>query len=257
MLAVLSPAKKLDFTPLAAPLPTTRPVLLRETEELMKTTRRLSAADLQSLMRLSTPLAELNYERFQAFSLSRRALKGTKQAALAFDGDTYAGLRAREMSPEDLGWAQDRLRILSGLYGVLRPLDLIQPYRLEMGTRLANPRSANLYGFWGDKIAQALDKQASKLPYPQVVNLSSKEYFTAAGPHLKTSVLTCTFLERRGSEARVIGFCAKRARGMMARFMIQGRFERPEALKDFRESGYRLDRRRTTGDEYVFVRDEK
>ncbi len=256
MLALLSPAKKLDFDALSTPLPGTRPLLIRETEELMKTVRQLSAEDLSRLMKLSPALAELNFARFQRFSLSRRVRINTKQAALAFNGDTYVGLRAPQFEAADLAFAQEHLAILSGLYGLLRPLDLIQPHRLEMGTRLCTPRGNTLYAFWGDKIAKAVNKQVKRLSDPLVVNLASNEYYSAVAPSaLKANVLTCVFKERRGGQSAVIGLYAKRARGMMARFIVQQRLEDPRGLRDFTDSGYRFDRRASTERELVFVRD--
>lgn len=256
MLALLSPAKKLDFDAFSKPLSATRPLLIRETEELMKTVRQLSASDLARLMKLSPALAELNFERFQRFSLSRRVRTNTKQAALAFNGDTYVGLQAPQFETEDFAFAQEHLAILSGLYGLLRPLDLIQPYRLEMGTRLRTPRGANLYEFWGDKIAKAVNKQLKCLSAPWVVNLASSEYYSAVAPAaLKANVITCVFKERRGGQSAVIGVFAKRARGMMARFIVQQRLEDPKGLRDFDASGYRFERRASTERELVFVRD--
>lgn len=256
MLALLSPAKKLDFEAPVTSLPGTRPLLIRETEELMKTVRQLTAKELAQLMKLSPALAELNFERFQRFSLSRRVRANTKQALFAFNGDTYVGLQARQFCAEDLAFAQEHLAILSGLYGLLRPLDLIQPYRLEMGTRLRTPRGNNLYEFWGDKIAKAVNKQLKQLSAPCVINLASNEYFSALDASaLKAQVVHCVFKERRNGESRVIGLYAKRARGMMARFIVQQRLDDPQSLCDFNGSGYRYDRRASTPRELVFIRD--
>ena len=259
MLAVLSPAKKLDFEPLAphstaAHFGTSQPRLLSQTKELAKTTRQLSAKDLQRLMKLSPSLAELNHQRFLAFSTQRGLIRGTKQAALAFNGDTYAGLQAPDFNAEQMTFAQEHLCILSGLYGVLRPLDLIQPYRLEMGTALKTERGTNLYAFWGNRIAKVLDKQASAHRYPLIINLSSKEYFSAVQEYLKTPVLHCTFKEVKNGTAKVIGFSAKRARGMMARHIVSGQLESPERMKAFKETGYRFNAKASSDSEWVFLR---
>ncbi|MEM7154001.1 MAG: peroxide stress protein YaaA [Myxococcota bacterium] len=255
MLALLSPAKKLDFEPAPADLPRTRPVLAKETELLMESVRPLQPDDLQSLMGLSESLATLNFERFQAFSLSRRATKGRKQAALAFAGDVYMGLRAPTLSRGALDFAQEHLRILSGLYGLLRPADLIQPYRLEMGTRLSNPRGNDLYAFWGDRIRDTLARQLRSHAQPVVVNLASQEYARAARlPSLGARIVTPLFKERRGKALKVISFSAKRARGMMARFMVDQRADHPEKLLRFAEDGYAFDEGLSDDDQWVFVR---
>jgi uncharacterized protein len=253
MLAVLSPAKKLDFDPAAARLAGTRPRLMAQTNELVEIARQLSAKDLQRLMKLSPALAELNHQRFQDFA-PRSGGRRTKPAALAFNGDTYVGLQATGFSPDDMAFAQEHLGILSGLYGVLRPLDLIQPYRLEMGTSLKTERGTTLYAYWGSRIAKLLDKQASRHQCPLIVNLASKEYFSAVQPHLKTPVLHCTFKEVKGGSARVIGFSAKRARGMMARHIIAKRLETPERIKEFKEAGYRYNAKASSGSEWIFLR---
>lgn len=252
MIAVLSPAKKLDFDPISPEVPSTKPELLKETSRLMQTARALSVGELKQLMKLSQSLAELNHQRFQDFSTTKK--RGSKQAALAFNGDTYIGLRAPEFSPKELEYAQDHVRILSGLYGLLRPLDLIHPYRLEMGTRLKTERGNSLYDFWGSKVAQALDKQAQLEAEPLIVNLSSKEYFTAVEGQLKTPVLTCTFKEVKDGKAKVIGFCAKRARGMMARFIVKHQVQDPKQLQRFNETGYQFQKSGSSAQELVFHR---
>lgn len=255
MLAVLSPAKKLDFEPAPKNVKATLPTLSKQTAELLDVTRKLKPKDLKALMKLSDSLAKLNHERFQRFSSNVRKAEERKQAALAFDGDTYVGLRANEFDAADLSFAQEHLRILSGLYGLLRPLDLIQPYRLEMGTRLKTPRGGSLYEFWGDDIARALNTQAKKIGTETLVNLASNEYFAAVAPGaLKPRVITAVFKEKRGSKLSVIGFSAKRGRGMMARFIVKERLDRPEGMKDFSESGYRFQPKLSGADELVFVR---
>jgi cytoplasmic iron level regulating protein YaaA (DUF328/UPF0246 family) len=238
MLIVLSPAKALDFSAAPASAPLSQPGLSDQTAELARTTRRLTIRDLKRLMSLSDNLAKLNRERFQAFDpTSEEGL----QAAFAFNGDVYLGLRARELDRKSLAWAQDHVRILSGLYGVLRPLDAIQPYRLEMGTRLKTRRGASLYDFWGPRIAKALNEAAEGHKDRILVNCASAEYFAAVDRKaLKLPVLTVRFLEEKDGEARMISFFAKKARGLMARWAIEHRAETAGELKGFDLEGYRF-----------------
>ena len=254
MLAVVSPAKALDFSPAPPDLPATDPALFDQTVILAKTTRGLSKGKVAALMDLSDKLAALNVERFRAFS-AEQDRSNAKQAALAFAGDTYRGLDAGTMTADDLAWAQDRLRMLSGLYGLLRPFDLIQPYRLEMGTRLHTRRGESLYDFWGDRITKALADELAGHDDPTLVNLASIEYFSAVRPKkLKAPVITCVFREERDGVEKIISFSAKQARGMMARHMIDQRLDRPEGLKDFAREGYRFRPRTSTATEWVFTR---
>ncbi len=254
MLAVLSPAKKLDFNLSAQPLPLTSPPLIRQTSELMRVARELTSADLKRLMKLSDGLARLNRGRFQSFAPGAQP-KGSKQAALAFSGDTYVGLAAWDFDAEDFDFAQGHLRILSGLYGLLRPLDAIQPYRLEMGTKLATARGKNLYDFWGGRIASAIDEALSDHESAALVNLASAEYFAAVSRKaLRAPVIECVFQEVRGGAAKVVGLHAKRARGMMARFMVKQRLDRPQELEHFAEAGYRFVRQSSSADRLVFQR---
>ncbi|MBW8814956.1 MAG: peroxide stress protein YaaA [Caulobacterales bacterium] len=252
MLIVLSPAKALDFTAAPVRTPLTLPELRDQTAELAKTTRKLTARDLKRLMALSDGLAQLNRERFQAFDPdSEEGL----QAAFAFNGDVYLGLRARELDKRALAWAQARVRILSGLYGVLRPLDAIQPYRLEMGTRLKTRRGASLYDFWGPRVAETLDMALVGHKERAVVNCASEEYFAAVDRKaLKAPVVATRFLEAKDGEARVISFFAKRARGRMARFAIDNRIERAADLKAFDADGYAYQPQLSSEDEMVFLR---
>lgn len=255
MIAVLSPAKKLDFESSPVEVRTTVPALAKDTRELLETTRQLTAKDLAQLMKLSGQLAKLNYERFQVLTPPAPKQANAKAAALAFMGDTYQGLRAWEFDADDLEFAQTHVRILSGLYGVLRPLDAIQPYRLEMGTRLSTGRGKSLYEFWGDKIAQRLTQEASEQEHGVIVNLASNEYFTAAQTKkLNVPVLTCVFKEVHGNSAKVVGFSAKRARGMMARFIVKQRLTEPGGLKDFNDAGYRYDAKNSTAEQLIFAR---
>jgi hypothetical protein len=250
---VLSPAKSLDFTAPDPHVPATAPAMTGDIAELAKVTRRLTRADLKRLMDISDKLALLNHERFQAFDPEG---EDGVQAAMAFDGDVYDGLQARSLDKASLAFAQRHLRILSGLYGLLRPLDVIQPYRLEMGARLKTRRGASLYDFWGPRIAKALDEAAEGLGEPVLVNLASQEYFGAVDRKaLKLPVVGCRFKELKGEEpARTISFYAKRARGLMARFAIDHRIDRAEGLKAFTIGGYAFDAAGSTAEDWVFVR---
>ena len=252
MLFVLSPAKTLDFTPAPPEAPATLPEMRADTAKLAAVARRLTAADLKRLMHISDPLAELNRARFKAFK--PRAEDGL-QAAFAFAGDVYDGLTARDLDAEGVAWMQDHVRILSGLYGLLRPLDRIQPYRLEMGTRLANERGSNLYDFWGDKPAKALRKAVSGHADRTIINLASQEYFGAVDAQaLKLPVIACHFREEKDGLARMISFYAKVARGLMARYVIDNRIDAPEGLKGFDRAGYRFDPAQSSDRDWVFTR---
>jgi hypothetical protein len=253
MLMVISPAKSLDFTPPDPRVPASSPAMGGDIAELAKVTRRLTKADLKRLMDISDNLALLNRERFQAFDPES---EDGVQAAMAFDGDVYTGLQARTLDKAGLAIAQKRLRILSGLYGLLRPLDVIQPYRLEMGTRLKTRRGASLYDFWGPRISNALNEACEGTGEPVLINLASQEYFGAVDrAALTLPVVTCHFREIKGGEApKLISFYAKKARGMMARFAIDQRIDRAEGLKDFKIDGYGLDAKASTGEDWVFTR---
>lgn len=257
MLAIVSPAKKLDFSALQKPLPHSKPDFADDAQALVKTARRLSRAKLRRLMKLSESLAEVNYQRFQNHA-PLETPDNAKQAALAFAGDTYMGLDSASLDDDDLQFAQSHLRILSGLYGLLRPLDLIQPYRLEMKSRLATRRGKTLYDFWGDRLALALDSQLAGHKSPVLVNLASNEYFKALPrKHLSARVITPAFKEASNGHAKVIGFFAKRARGAMARYMIQNRLESPEDLKGFDADGYSYRNELSDADNWVFTRPAK
>lgn len=252
MLIVLSPAKRLDFTEADPALPASERRFRDDTASLSKTTKRQTRADLRRLMGISDDLAKLNAERFKAFD--PESVDGV-QAAFAFAGDVYEGLKARELDAAALGWAQDHLRILSGFYGLLRPLDRIQPYRLEMGTRLKTRRGSSLYDFWGDRISKQLNADAEGQADPTLVNLASQEYFGAVDARaLKLPVVTPQFREEKDGESRIISFFAKKARGAMARFAIDERIERAEDLKAFDRDGYRFDKAASSEVEWIFIR---
>ncbi len=254
MLVLLSPAKNLDLDPSPIDVGHSQPLMLDETEQLMVTTRRLSRARLAELMHLSAKLADLNHERFQTFSTPFTP-DNAKQAALTFAGDTYRGFDAGTLSAEELVYAQERVAILSGLYGVLRPLDLMQPYRLEMGTALSTRRGRTLYRFWGDRITRTLTDLLAAQERPLALNCASNEYFRAVQPEgLGAPLVTCHFKEQRGDRLKVISFSAKRARGMMARHVVRQRVEDLEGVKAFAEAGYTF-REDLSGDtDLVFVR---
>lgn len=235
MLMLLSPAKSLHEGPADAALAATTPALQAETEGLLPTLRSMSAPELEALMSISPKLGELNAERYRAMQFPSTR-QNARQAALLFAGDTYRGLDAATLSTEDLAWAQERVGILSGLYGVLRPLDLAQPYRLEMGTRLETDRGTGLYAYWGDRIATALSEWQGADDV--VINCASNEYFSAVGPHLHGTVITPSFKDIKGGKARMISYFAKQARGAMVRWAIEQRVTDPEALKGCDAMGY-------------------
>lgn len=252
MLIVLSPAKRLDFTEADPALPASERRFREDTANLSRTARARTVAELRRLMGISDDLARLNRERFQAFDPD--STDGV-QAAFAFAGDVYEGLKARDLDPAGLAFAQDHIRILSGLYGLLRPLDRIQPYRLEMGTRLKTRRGASLYDFWGDRLSKQLNADAADMADPTLVNLASQEYFGAVDARaLKLPVVTPHFREAKDGESRIISFFAKKARGAMARFAVDERIKTATALKAFDRDGYRFDRAASTDADWIFIR---
>ncbi|NMW32986.1 peroxide stress protein YaaA [Altererythrobacter sp. RZ02] len=254
MITLLSPAKKLDFAPLETALDITHPRLTEDTRAIASVAKEQSAADLKKLMHISDKLAELNAERFKTFDLDGRS-NSAKPAGLTFDGDVYWGLEAKSMSADTLAYAQDHLRILSGLYGLLRPMDAIQPYRLEMGTKLANPRGKSLYDFWGSKIARTLEEDLSGHADQTIVNLASNEYFKAVDTKaLSAPVVTASFLNVKDGEARRLMYHVKFARGLMARWIMDNAVERAQDLKDFNAEGYAFDAKASTDSEMVFSR---
>ncbi len=240
MLFLLSPAKALDYErPLPAGLAHSLPVFVDQAQQLIALLRQKSPAEIAALMKLSDPLAALNVARYAAWSPEFHT-GNARQALLAFNGDVYEGLDAASLGAADLDWAQAHLAILSGLYGVLRPLDWMQPYRLEMGTALAHPGGRNLYQFWGARIAQHLNTLLADTPAPVVVNLASQEYFKAVDQHtLRARVVECVFQDSKaGGPYKIVSFYAKRARGLMARWAILARASAPEQLQGFDLEGY-------------------
>jgi len=251
MLVVVSPAKKLDMDPAEGVTPTT-PAFLDEAAALVERARQLSEAELQKLMKISAPLAKLNAERFRDFGTME-----SKPAALAFAGDTYQGLEAGTLNDDEMRYAQDHLRILSGLYGLLRPLDAIQPYRLEMGSRLKTQRGASLYDWWGTQISEALNAQAAQTKSNLLVNCASQEYFGAVDTGaLSLRVITPVFMEERAGTPKIISFFAKKARGAMARYIVQNRLRDAQSLEAFDAGGYAFQPDLSDTDRPVFVRSE-
>lgn len=254
MLVVLSPAKNLDFDSPLPSTPTTKPAFARDAAVLVATARALSATRIERLMGVSPKLAALTRERFAAFRTEGR-VEGARPAVFAFAGDVYQGLDAYRLPADALAFAQDHVRILSGLYGVLRPLDLVQPYRLEMGLRLKNPRGATLYDFWGDRIARELGKAAAGHADRTVVNLASDEYFSAVDvAALGAPVVSAAFREEKDGKLRTLQFFAKRARGAMARWIALNRIESRAALTAFDADGYRWRPDLSSPDLLVFSR---
>ncbi|NVK16012.1 MAG: peroxide stress protein YaaA [Rhodobacteraceae bacterium] len=252
MLVVTSPAKKLDWAEREQEM--TWPALHDDAVALAEVARGQSVADLMKLMHISEDLAKLNHARFQDFAADPKT-QATRPAALAFAGDTYQGLEAASLDADEMARAQEHFRILSGLYGVLRPLDAMQPYRLEMGSRLKNPRGKNLYEFWGSKISEALNAQGEAVGAEVLVNCASQEYFGAVDlAALKLRVVTPVFMEDKNGTPKVVSFYAKRARGAMARYIIQRRLTDSASLKDFDAGGYAYQPQMSEPDKPVFLR---
>ncbi|SDK40659.1 peroxide stress protein YaaA [Microbulbifer yueqingensis] len=256
MLIVISPAKTLDYESEIPELDTTQPEFLKDAAALVQELRELGPQDISSLMKISDKLGVLNYDRFQQWKRPFTA-KNARPALLAFKGDVYTGLEAETMGKRDFSYAQKHLRMLSGLYGLLRPLDLMQPYRLEMGTKFANARGKNLYEFWGERITEALNDQLKSLKSRELVNLASNEYFKAVKPkQLDAEVITPHFRDLKNGEYKMISFFAKKARGMMSRWAIDNRVKKAVELKDFDVAGYTYNAGLSDGNDWVFTRDE-
>ena len=256
MLHVISPAKTLDFDTPPTTAKHTQAQFLEQSQALIEQLRPLSPRQLSELMGISDKLGELNAQRFLNWQLPFTP-SNAKQALLAFKGDVYTGMEPETFSEPDLAWAQQRLRILSGLYGLLRPLDLIQPYRLEMGTGFANNRGKNLYQFWGSQLTEQLNRELAQAPEPVLVNLASNEYWGAVQPgQLKGEVITPVFKDAKNGQYKIISFFAKKARGMMSAFIVRNRIERVEQLKEFDTAGYSYNPAMSSAREWVFTRAE-
>jgi cytoplasmic iron level regulating protein YaaA (DUF328/UPF0246 family) len=256
MLMVISPAKTLDFETPPTTERFTQPQYLDHSQDLITQLRELTPAQISELMHLSDKLAGLNAARFGSWTPAFTP-KNAKQALLAFKGDVYTGLAAETLGQADLDYAQQHLRMLSGLYGLLRPLDLMQPYRLEMGTKLANARGKDLYAFWGERISEWLNEALAEQGDDVLLNLASNEYFSAVKrPALKARVIDTEFRDQKNGQYKIISFYAKKARGMMSRFVISERIDNPEHLKQFALQGYRYSKDLSKTDKLVFLRDE-
>ena len=254
MITVLSPSKTQDFEDELSCSTHTQPVFLKETRTLAKSLQKLSEKKLASLMNISPKLAHLNAQRFQSFR-TPFTLQNARQALLAFRGDVYQGFELASYKKGDFLAAQKFLRILSGFYGLLAPLDLIQPYRLEMKTKLATEKSKDLYEFWGEKITKQLNKDLHETKSTFLINLASQEYYHALQPeNIEAKIVTPVFKEKKGQTVKVVALFAKRARGMMADFIVRERLKHPEALKDFHVGGYRYMSSLSKENEYIFVR---
>lgn len=256
MIIVLSPAKSLDYETPPHIDTHTLPQFIDQARLLIEQLRGLTPAQVGSLMRISDPLAALNAQRYADWS-PKSTTGNAKQAILAFNGDVYGGFDAKRLSSQDLAFAQRHVRILSGLYGVLRPLDLLQPYRLEMGTRLANVRGRDLYAFWGERVTEALNDLLARQPAAEraLVNLASEEYFKVIKPRLlEAPLITPVFEDWKSGKYKIISFYAKRARGLMARYAVEHRIRRAEALKAFDSEGYAFDEHVSSESIWVFRR---
>ncbi len=256
MIVVISPAKTLDYETPPTTSTFSQPAYLEDSRILVEQLKTMAPGAISELMSISEALGVLNANRFQSWR-TPFSPDNAKQAVLAFKGDVYVGLDAESLSEADLAFAQQHLRILSGLYGLLKPLDLIQPYRLEMGTSLKNARGANLYGFWGERLTQALNQELAGDAEPVLVNLASNEYFKAIKPKaLQARIITPQFLDRKGDQYKIVSFWAKKARGLMSAYIIHNRLTQPEQLKQFDSAGYVYSAERSQGDQWVFTRDE-
>ena len=254
MLIVVSPAKKLDYDTPAKTKKSTTPDFLQDSQILIDRLRDFSALDIAELMHLSMKLAELNFDRYESWSLPLTT-DNAKQAMFAFKGDVYTGLDAESFSATDISFAQKHFRMLSGLYGLLRPLDLMFPYRLEMGTKLENERGKNLYEFWGDTITDAINKQLKASKSHHLINLASNEYFKSVKQkQVNGEIITPAFKEYKNGEYKMIGIYAKRARGLLSRYIIQNQLTDPEDIKNFNEEGYKFNKKLSKGTNWVFTR---
>ena len=254
MLIVISPAKTLDFETQAKTRKFTTPGFLDDSATLVDSLKKMPPAKLANLMKISDKLSGLNAARFGSWSRPFNQ-ENAKQALLAFKGDVYTGLDAESFKSADFNFAQKHLRILSGLYGLLRPLDLIQPYRLEMGTKLKNGKGKDLYAFWDNKITEAINEQLKNQKNKVLVNLASKEYFKSIKPHqLDAEIITPVFKEYKNGDYKVLALFAKKARGRMSAYIIQNRITEPEDIKDFAEDGYAFNKSLSSNKEWVFTR---
>ena len=254
LVTIISPAKKLDYSPVEKNIDSTIPSLLEHSNELIKDLKSLNPQEVSSLMSLSDKLGALNYERFQEWK-TPFTKSNSKQAILAFKGDVYQGLDAESLSETELIWAQKHVRILSGLYGILKPMDLMQPYRLEMGTKFATKRGQNLYDFWNSIITEELNKNFSS-DNTNLLNLASNEYFKSINvSELKANVISPVFMDKKNGKYKIISFFAKKARGLMTRYVIKNRIEDVTDIQNFEEGGYFFSEAMSEDNKPVFCRD--
>lgn len=254
MLIVISPAKTLDYETAPTIKKHTIPDYLEDSQELINRARRFSSLDIAEVMGVSMKIAELNHQRFSDWHTPFTP-ENAKQAVLAFKGDVYTGLDAETLNAKDFQYAQKHLRILSGLYGLLRPLDLMQAYRLEMGRKIETDRGKNLYEFWGDKITDGLNQQLKKTKSKYLINLASVEYFKSVKPkNLNAEIITPAFKEYKNGDYKMIGIYAKKARGLLTRYIIENKLENIEEIKDFAVEGYQLNKKLSEGNNWVFTR---
>jgi uncharacterized protein len=256
LLALLSPAKKLDFGPAPSFAKPTQPALMKDTAVLAARAKAFTRQDLQRLMDLSPKLADLNYQRFQSFDADGDG--DTKPAIYAFNGDVYLGFQAKTLDKSDIAFAQKHVAILSGLYGLLRPLDAIQPYRLEMGSRVDTARGKDLYAFWREDLTAHLNTVTAKMKSPTIINLASGEYWGAVDEkNLHAPVVHAAFKEIKNGKATIVSFLAKKARGLMARYIVQNRLTKPDDIKAFDIDGYAFDPKTSDKSVWVFSRKAK
>ncbi|MGS2723559.1 peroxide stress protein YaaA [Porticoccus sp. GXU_MW_L64] len=253
---IISPAKTLDFETPAVANKHSQAEFLASSAKLIGELRQLAPQDISALMKVSDKIGQLNYDRFQSWKRPFTE-KNAKQALLAFKGDVYTGLDAESFTQHDFNWAQKHLRILSGLYGLLKPLDLIQPYRLEMGTKFANKGGKNLYEFWGDTLTDVLNKELATEKKPVLINLASNEYFKAVNTKsLNAEIITPAFKDYKNGQYKMISFYAKKARGLMSAYIIKNRLNNPDDIKNFDTAGYYFSPEQSKGNNWVFLRDE-
>lgn len=257
MLTVISPAKNLDLSSALPATKTTQPALLDDAERLIEQLRQLGPHEVSRLMHISDKLGQLNYDRYQSWQRPFNC-SNARPAILTFNGDVYQGLDAGTFDAQDFAFAQDHLRILSGLYGLLRPLDLIQPYRLEMGTRFANPRGRDLYAFWGDAITTQLNALATKVGAEHLVNLASNEYFRSVrASQLAVPIIEPVFKDWKNGQCKVISFYAKKARGLMSAYIVKNKITSAQHLKEFDHAGYQYNKAMSNASKWVFTRQEQ
>lgn len=254
MITIISPAKTLDFNKMAITHEYSEPIFKEETSQLIGELKRYSLQEIEELMSISHKLAELNYKRYKQWN-KEHSIENSKQAILAYSGDVYHGMKAEDFNEEQLKFSQQHVRIISGLYGVLRPLDLIQPYRLEMSIKLKNPKGVDLYSFWREKITDFFNKEIGEHKDNTLINLASNEYFSAIDKNkFKGKIITPIFKEYKNGNYKIIRIYAKKARGAMAKYIVENEINSPEHIKNFNQYGYKYNEESSTDSEWIFVR---